>query len=272
MNSNSTARQGPLPPMEKHTPAPTKSSFLLAEHILRDIVKQDLQPGDQLASEREMLEQYKMGRGTVREALRLLEYQGVIELRQGLNGGAFVRVPSSKHFADTIAFLMQIQRTPFKAVVEVRSAIEPMICKLAASRISGEALDELRSTITSMEEIVASRVSSNDVSSEQQFNELNTRFHNVVAWSSDNPLFRYLADSLLDIMDGAVVGMSYGKSDRLGVIAAHKTIFTALEARDPDRASKAMHIHLQEWEQFAKMTFPEALERPIPWNSSGSRY
>lgn len=260
-----------IPPIHRSMPATRKSSFLLAEHILRDIVMDDLQPGDALPPERVMVEKYAMGRGTVREALRLLEYQGALQIRPGLNGGPFVTNPGAGHFASTIAFLMQINRTPFKAIVEVRSAIEPMISRLAAERISQAALDELRRTVDEMLSIVERDKDGSDSGAHRDFNELNTRFHNVVAWSSGNSLFRYLADSLLDLMDGAVVGMRYHEKSRRGVIAAHETILAALEAHDGDAAATAMRAHLDEWEQYAQKRYPEALEQAIPWTSTGSR-
>ncbi|MER5437692.1 FadR/GntR family transcriptional regulator [Streptomyces sp. NPDC002790] len=237
---------------------PEKSSFLLAEEILNDILRDDLAPGDPLPPEREMVEKYGMGRTTVREALRLLEYQGAIQLRQGLNGGPFVQAPDSHHFARTISFLMRMERTPFESIVEVRSAIEPMICQLAAERIRPEALQELGHTITEMRRIV------NDRDQTEAFNDLNTRFHSVIAWSSGNPLFHRLADSLHGIMDGAVVGMSYSARRYRGVIADHQLIYDALSARDAGAAFEKMTAHLTEWEEYARRNFADSLKRPLP--------
>lgn len=242
---------------------PVKSSFLLAESILRDIARDGLEPGDPLPPERAMVEKYAMGRSTVREALRLLEYQGAIQIRQGLGGGSFVQTPDATHFAGTIVFLMQLHHTPFKSIVEVRLAIEPMICRLAAGRIGNEALDELRRTIVEMRKEIADRGEAST------FNDLNVRFHNVIAWASGNTLFRYLGDSLLDIMDGAVVGVSYSQRSRRGVLAAHEAIHAALTERDADAAGARMTEHLAEWEEYARREYPDSLEESIPWSWPG---
>lgn len=249
--------------MEQTRQIPPKSSFLLAETILRDIVRERLQPGDPLPAERVMVEKYGMGRTTVREALRLLEYQGAIQIRQGLNGGPFVQNPNSSHFASTIIFFLQMQQTPFKSIVEVRSAIEPMICQLAAERIGDEALQELDRTVQEMKRSI------DDIPDAADFNDMNTRFHNVIAWSSGNPLFQYLADSLLDILDGAVVGLNYTERSQRGVIAAHQAIYEALRQRDGDAAREAMQQHLADWEAYARRRYPEALEQVLPWTWSG---
>jgi GntR family transcriptional regulator, transcriptional repressor for pyruvate dehydrogenase complex len=257
-----------LPSIRHEVPAPTKASFLLAEHILRDIVADNLKPGDALPPEREMLEKYGMGRGTVREALRLLEYQGAIKIRQGLNGGPIVRQPSSTHFASTIAFLMQMQQTPFRAIVEVRAAIEPMIGELAAQRINQDALDELKRTIVEMREIIKQEAKAPSARLNEQFNDLNNRFHNVVAWASGNPLFQHLADSLHGLMEGATVGMTYNQRSHRGVVADHEAILNALETRNPAATREAMSSHLNEWKEYVSKNFPSALDQVIPWSSS----
>ncbi len=255
----------PLPPRPvRSVPKPVKSSILLAETILRDIVREGMVPGDALPPEKVMVDRYDLGRATVREALRLLEYQGAVQIRQGVNGGPYVQEPDSGHFASTIVFLLQLQRTPFESIVEVRAAIEPMICRLAAERIKEPALIELQSTIDEMNGHV-------DDDDDAYFRGLNARFHNVVAWSSGNTLFRYLADSLLDIMDGHVVGLSYTPRTRKGVIAAHQTITEALHTGNGQAAEDRMRHHLAKWEEYATMEFPAALRQVVPWSWPGPR-
>jgi GntR family transcriptional regulator, transcriptional repressor for pyruvate dehydrogenase complex len=243
---------------------PVKSSILLAETILQDIAKEGLRPGDPLPAEKAMIDRYGFGRGTVREALRLLEYQGAVQIKQGINGGPSVQEPDSAHFASTILFLLQLQRTPFESIVEVRAAIEPMICRLAAARIDAASLKELEETILEMRRRA-------DDPEDTVFFDLNTRFHNVIAWSSGNTLFRYLADSLLDIMDGAVVGLRYAPRTRKGVIHAHQAIFDALAARDEAAAEQRMRQHLAAWEEYATHEFPSALKQVVPWSWNGAR-
>jgi GntR family transcriptional regulator, transcriptional repressor for pyruvate dehydrogenase complex len=179
---------------------PPKAAMLVAQRIIRDVISNRLKPGDLLLPERTMLEKYQTGRGTLREALRLLEFQGVIALKPGPRGGPVLQDPNAAHLASTLVLLMQLKEAPFRSIVEVRSAMEPMISRLAAERMTDEALVELGGTIDAMRD----KLDEQDV-----FLEANKRFHDIIAWSSGNALFGYIVDSLLGIMDGTVIGIDY---------------------------------------------------------------
>src|SRR2546423_1572464 len=156
---------------------PPKAAMLIAQRIVRDLVRAGLQPGDLLPPERAMLETYETGRGTLREALRLLEFQGVIALKPGPRGGPVLLSPDASHLASTVVLLMQLKQAPFRTIVEVRLALEPMISRLAAERISDESMAELGKTIDQMRD---------HLDDQEQFLEANQRFHDIIAWSSGN--------------------------------------------------------------------------------------
>ena len=80
-----------------------------------------------------MLETYETGRGTLREALRLLEFQGVIALKPGPGGGPILLTPAPSHLASTLQLLMQLNQATYRSIVEVRTAMEPMTSQLAAA-------------------------------------------------------------------------------------------------------------------------------------------
>src|SRR5215469_10118495 len=92
--------------------------------------------------ERAMLETYATGRGTLREALRLLEFQGVIALKPGPGGGPILLNPAASHLASTLQLLMQLSQAPYRVVVEARLALEPAISRAAAEQISDASLTD----------------------------------------------------------------------------------------------------------------------------------
>ena len=231
--------------------------MLVAQRIMRDVITERLRPGDLLLPERTMLEKYQTGRGTLREALRLLEFQGVIALKPGPRGGPVLQDPDSTHLASTLVLLMQLQKAPFRSIVEVRTAMEPMISRLAADRMTDESLAELADTIDRMRE---------HLDQQDLFLEANKRFHDIIAWSSGNPLFGYIVDSLLGIMDGTVIGINYPRPRRVAIVKAHDEILTALRLRDPDAAEDRMRDHIRAYVRYAEKKYPELLDEVIRWD------
>src|SRR5690242_6095431 len=236
---------------------PPKAAMLVAQRIVRDALRDNLKPGDLLLPGRTMLEKYQTGRGTLREALRLLEFQGVIALKPGPRGGPVLQDPDASHLASTLVLLMQLKDAPFRSIVEVRTAMEPMISRLAAERMSEESLAELGGTIDSMRE---------NLDDQMTFLEANKRFHDIIAWSSGNPLFGYIVDSLLGIMDGTVIGIDYPAPRRVAIVKAHDGIFQALKAHDANASEERMRVHIGEYVTYAERKFPELLDQVIRWD------
>lgn len=237
---------------------PPKAAMLVAQRIVRDALRDNLKPGDLLLPERTMLEKYQTGRGTLREALRLLEFQGVIALKPGPRGGPVLQSPDASHLASTVVLLMQMKQAPFRTIVEVRTAMEPMISSLAATRMSEESLDDLKGTIEQMRA---------EMGDQHSFLDANKRFHDIIAWSSGNTLFGYIIDSLLGIMDGTVLGVDYPSPRRAAILKAHESIFEALKSRDAEASEARMREHIEEYERYAGRKFPQVLKEIVPWDS-----
>lgn len=230
--------------------------MLVAQRIVRDALREGLQPGNLLLPEKTMLEKYQTGRGTLREALRLLEFQGVISLKPGPRGGPVLQSPNASHLASTLVLLMQLKAAPFRTIVEVRSAMEPMISSLAAERMDDDSLAALNATIEQMRA---------EMGDQHSFLDANKRFHDIIAWSSGNTLFGYIVDSLLGIMDGALIGIDYPAHRRAAILKAHEEIYEALKSRDPKLSEERMREHIQAYEQYAERKFPQVMKQTIPW-------
>ncbi len=230
--------------------------MLVAQRIVRDALRDGLKPGDLLLPEKTMLEKYQTGRGTLREALRLLEFQGVIALKPGPRGGPVLQSPDASHLASTVVLLMQLKAAPFRTIVEVRTAMEPMISSLAAQRMTDESLVDLYGTIEQMRE---------EIDDQHSFLDANKRFHDIIAWSSGNTLFGYIIDSLLGIMDGALIGIDYPPHRRAAILKAHEEIYEALKAHDPKLSEERMREHIEAYERYAERKYPQVLKQTIPW-------
>jgi DNA-binding FadR family transcriptional regulator len=152
---------------------------------------------------------------------------------------------------------MQLNQASYRVIVEVRTALEPMISQLAAERISDESLAELAKTITQMRDELDDR---------ESFLEANKRFHDVIAWSSGNVLFAYIVDSLLGILDGTVIGIDYPSHRRVAILKAHEEIYEAIARHDPAASLERMREHIEAYSRYAQRKFPEVLDQTITWD------
>jgi GntR family transcriptional regulator, transcriptional repressor for pyruvate dehydrogenase complex len=236
---------------------PPKAAMLVAQRIVRDIGRAGLRPGDLLPPERAMLETYETGRGTLREALRLLEFQGVIALKPGPGGGPILLNPAASHLASTLQLLMQLNQAPYRVVVEARLALEPVTSRLAAERISDESLTDLAGGVAQM------RGNSGD---RDWFRDAARRFHGVIAWSSGNVMFGYLVEALLGILDGTVIGIDDPGDGRAAILREHEEIYAAIARHDAAAAGEHMREHIEAYKRYAQRKFPEILGQAVTWD------
>jgi len=239
------------------THKPKKTAVLLAQRIVAEIADRQLEAGTPLPPERDMLVTYEVARGTLREALRFLEIQGVIAIKTGPGGGPLVAEPGARHMASTVAMLLQLERAPFRAVLEARATLEPAMAAQAALRIDDDGLGELAESVRNMRD----RLDDRDL-----FLRENERFHDTVARASGNNVFALLSSSLNGIIDGTPLGVDYPAAVRESVVAEHSRIQRAVADRDPERASAAMAVHMADYATYVERFYPAILEMPLRWD------
>ena len=213
-------------------PAPgrrTKAATLLAKNIVREIGRRGLQPGDKLLSEQKMVDGYGVARGSLREALRYLELQGLLRIKSGPGGGPVIEAPNGRHFASALALVLQVVGAPFRTIIETRWVVEPGMAALAAQRATHEDLQGLRACLAAMRR---------QVRAAPRFQEENRRFHDLLALASGNAVFRFLLPALHWISDGA--GIRYSDDERRRILRAMRGVLAAIEARDGDAAAASM--------------------------------
>lgn len=235
---------------------PQKVSMTVAQQIIRDVHTSGIAPGDLLPPERVMLDKYEIGRGTLREALRLLEFRGVIALKPGPKGGPILLNPSASHLADNLMLLMNLKGSPFRNVIEMRAVLEPEACRLAALRISAQDVAALSGCIDQM---------GNAIECQTEFLSANKRFHDVIAWASGNPLLGYFTESLSGMMDATVMGVDYPLRRRKAMLKSLKQIFDSIVDNDSDKSKFLMADYLNQYITFTEKNYPEMLDRAVQW-------
>jgi GntR family transcriptional repressor for pyruvate dehydrogenase complex len=215
-----------------------KSSDVLAERLKREILSDAYRPGSSLPTERELVSTTGLSRGSVREALRILETQGLVHTRAGRYGGTTVSQPTDDHLTNHINLFAKGRSLPLSALVEVRLALEPMVAALAAERRTEDDLETLRAIAERIEQ-----AADNDVDA---FLEENVNWHDALAAASHNDLLRALATSVGGLMFEASKIEEFATPEvRQRVKHAHRRILAAIEAGDAESARRRVERDVQ---------------------------
>ena len=165
------------------------ASECLQLELEESILNRQYTPGERLPSERKIMANFRVGRGTVREAYRALQQKGLIEIRQG--GGAYVKEVDSASVGDTLSTLIRHRRISPQHLQEFREAIESRCSAYAAERATPDQIDELKQQLGKMESMLNSPDYGNG-----KFYELELNLHTQLAKISGNPMFEWLAATI----------------------------------------------------------------------------
>ena len=122
-------------------------SSVIVDQIKEAVFQKKLKAGDKLPSERQLIDQFKTSRVTIREALRTLEQFGILEIRRGMEGGAFIRDPNTKFINNFLQDMFSMGKIKIPNFTEARMAIEPFSVKLATERTTEDFLRKVRQNI-----------------------------------------------------------------------------------------------------------------------------
>jgi GntR family transcriptional repressor for pyruvate dehydrogenase complex len=156
----------------------------MVEQIQDAILQGRLKPGDKLPAERELKEMFGASRGTLREALRILEQKGLITIKTGVTGGAVVNALTTDQISESLDLLIRYQKVSLKDLAEFREGVEGMVAGLAAERAKGE-------DITNLEKLLAEAKTHLDhgISHWDEFIQVDNHLHLTLAHIAGNPIY-----------------------------------------------------------------------------------
>lgn len=201
---------------------------VVVEHLRRAIHLGVYSPGDRLPPERIHAKQLGVSRVTLREALRVLEGEGYLEMRRGASGGAMVIAQTQ-----TRAALLQ-RLDELIAIQEFRAATESLAARRAATRIDEETLARLEEAI---EALSAGKT-------HHEYQRADADFHLRIAEAADAPLLRDAVEDARAEMFPQFELMDY-EFPKQSVLRGHRLILDALREGDPDAAAKRMTDHIE---------------------------
>lgn len=225
----------PRPPAGGRVPPrPPRLSAVVAEQIQHDLLAQGRQPGDRLPTEPQLAERYGVSRTVVREAGRILDQRGLVDIRPGR--GMVVAQPDGSAVARHYALMLGMNATTFPQLMETRLTIEVEVTALAAERRGEADLAGLRACLARTEE------SPGDY---ETCLEADIQFHEAVTRASGNPFFSWFMDPVNTCLRESYRDSFSYLSSLPQTIKEHGAILQAIADRDPDAARRAARRHLE---------------------------
>jgi GntR family transcriptional repressor for pyruvate dehydrogenase complex len=212
-----------------------RASSSIADQIRQAIVTGRLAEGERLPPERELAEQFGVSRVTVRDALRALEAMGLIEVRVGARGGAFVTAPTGSIVGQTMSDMMMMSAVTPEDIVEARLVVELGTVTLACSRATEEDLAALG-------ELAERSIKS--LASKTYTRELSWDFHALVAKAAHNAAIEGLTSSFRSSLSMHPIRTREGAKAHALSVEEHERILSAIELRDGAGARREMATHL----------------------------
>jgi DNA-binding FadR family transcriptional regulator len=218
---------------------------IIAASLRDDILTGKLKEGDSLPRQEDLFTQFRVSLPAVREAMRILETEGLVEVRRGNVGGAVVHLPTAERTAEMIAMVLQTRAATPSDVSGALSYIEPICARLCAARPdrATEVVPALRATIETQraEFADASRTSANA-----------RRFHETLVERCGNETMILVIGALETIWsahesavwDEAVAEAPMTERMRRAALRDHEKLLEAIEAGNEDRAASIADTHL----------------------------
>src|SRR6266511_1075844 len=211
----------------------------IVSQIERAIFATELSPGDRLQSERELAEQFGVSRITVRDALRVLEARGLIHVKVGAMGGAFVADASTDRVAESISTMIRLKRMTLSELAEARTVVEAATASLAAQRADAAALSRLQQSVDAARPLLREPITHADASMD---------FHVELAHAARNEVLEATVEAYRQLLVPSIRDVRDDKSGR-ATQRAHEELVEAVRRHDPEGAREIMLTHLADFEK-----------------------
>jgi GntR family transcriptional repressor for pyruvate dehydrogenase complex len=209
----------------------------VADQIRQAIFNGLLNPGHKLPPEREMAEKFQTSRVALREALRALEKEGMITIKRGSGGGAFVADFDNalRALLDSLNTVVKLGQAKSAHLTETRAILEPEITRLATLRATPENIEAIEAVVLAQEkELLSGELS----------RKLDMEFHRRVAEAANNPVLNIVVNAVNESIRDAIFRSKRSVEMRGRVVAYHRNILEALKSRDAARARAVMTEHV----------------------------
>lgn len=234
-----------------------KTAELVAARIIQAIVTEKLRPGTRLPPEQVMLEMYGVSRSSLREALRILEVNGLISLRAGPQGGPIVGKADPSHFAHTMSLFLEMSNTTFAELMQARVAIEPMMARLAAEEQQTDRFGELETSLEDHRKL--------DPTNVMEYLRVSDEFHRVISGLSGNTILDLFGRSLSEIIREPLYAVHHPAARWSEIRREHEAVAAAIFAGDGAKAEELMKEHMVKFAASFSRRYRPQMSQVIGW-------
>lgn len=221
-----------------------KRSDLVVDEIKAWIVNRRMRPGDKLPNERELIDRFNVGRGTVREALKSLETFGLVERIRGAGGGARVSSMGHDQASQLLRSFFYFEGLTWGELYELRRLVEPELAASVIDRLTADDYAALNRTLDTCRQGAAGDVDA------RTHRRAELAFHEVLAARCPNPLMRFVCRFMDELLRDFVVADDVLQTDggRFArcTLTAHEELLAAFRAGDADAVRERMRAHIDE--------------------------
>jgi GntR family transcriptional regulator, transcriptional repressor for pyruvate dehydrogenase complex len=211
-------------------------SWRIISQVRAALFAGQIKPGEFLGSEATIGEQFKVSRMASRDALRTLEAMGIVEIRKGIKGGAWIARENPDRFADALSIQLQLIGVTADEIFDSQLAIEARAAELAAVHASPDNLEEMQLALAACEAAKADM---------QAFTAASIRFHELVVAASRNRVLLAQFRALRFVLQPLLEPNTTDEVARR-VIRSHTTLLAAISAGDADKAGDVMRRRIAE--------------------------
>jgi GntR family transcriptional repressor for pyruvate dehydrogenase complex len=211
----------------------------VADQIRQAIFGGLIVTGHKLPPEREMAEHFQTSRVALREALRSLEKEGLIIIKRGAGGGAFVADFDNalNALAESLNTVVRLGSAKSSNVTEMRSILEPEITRLATLRATPEDLSAIEAVVIAQER---------ELESGELSRKLDMDFHRCVAEAAHNPVMNIVVNAVNQSIRDSILRSKRTEEMRKRVVSYHRNIFGAVRSGNADLAKRVMNSHVMD--------------------------
>jgi DNA-binding FadR family transcriptional regulator len=216
----------------------------IADELRNLIVSGELSEGESLGHEPDLVERFGVSRPSLREALRILEAEGLISVIRGLRGGVVVHEPDQRMTARTAALVLQARNVPLADVYDARSTLEPA----AVRAVAGLATRKRAAAAAELRGLVAEQAAA--IEDPEAFGRANARFHARLVELAGNQTLAIVAEMLQEIVARAVTAVSQAEPERGSVatrrrgIRSQERLVALVDAGDVAEAEAHWRAHM----------------------------